>query len=289
MRIVSLIASSTEIVYALGLGDALVARSHECDHPPDVLALPAVTWPRIADGTSYEIDARLKAILQESLSVYRVDAAALEAVRPDVVITQVQCEVCAVSLRDVEEALQAFVGSRPRVVSLDPGCLEDVWTDVRRVAAALGVPGRGEALVGRLRARLDAVAQAVAGRPRPRVACIEWIEPLMAAGHWTPELVAIAGGQEVVGEPGRHAPWITWEMLEARAPDVVVVMPCGFDLARTRAEITPRFRSLRARVVLCDGNAYMNRPGPRLVESAEILAEILHGERHGLGGAWQEL
>jgi iron complex transport system substrate-binding protein len=290
MRIVSLIASSTEIVHALGFGDDLVARSHECDHPPEVLALPAVTSPKLpTDGTSYEIDARLKAILQEGLSVYRVDAAALEAARPDVIVTQVQCEVCAVSLRDVEAALEAFVSSRPRIVALDPRCLEEVWADIRRVAAALGAPERGDDLVGRLVGRLAALSTAVSGRPRPRVACVDWIEPLMAAGNWMPELVELAGGENVVGQAGRHAPWLTWGELEAARPDVVCVMPCGFDLARTRAELTPRFRQLEARVVLCDGNAFMNRPGPRLVESAEILAEIAHGLDHGhRGTAWEE-
>ncbi len=279
MRIVSLIASSTEIVCALGFGEELVARSHECDFPAWVLGLPAVTAPKMpTDGTSYEIDQRLKAILQEGLSVYRVDAAALEAVRPDVVVTQVQCEVCAVSQRDVEEALRSFVSTRPRVVSLNPGRLEDVWADIRRVAGALGAPARGDELVARLRERMTRVSEAVRGRPRPRVACIEWIEPLMAAGNWMPELVELAGGENLVGEAGRHSPWLTWEALEELDPDIVVVVPCGFDLGRTRAEMTDRFAGLRGRVVLADGNAYFNRPGPRLVESLEILVEIFFGE-----------
>ncbi len=286
MRIVSLIASATEIVSALGFEAELVGRSHECDFPPGVGRLPAVTEPKFpTDGTSYAIDQRVKAIVSEGLSVYRVHADALAALRPDVIVTQDQCRVCAVSLDDVEGALCAFVGARPRVVSLQPDRLADVWDDIRRVAAALGAPERGEALVASLQARMAAVADAARPLARVRVATIEWIDPLMAAGNWMPELVDMAGGVSLFGEAGKHSPWMTFDALAAADPDVILVTPCGFDLARTRAEMpalatAPGWTHLRAvragRVVLADGNQYFNRPGPRLAESLEILAEALH-------------
>ena len=296
VRVVSLLASSTETVCALGFRDALVGRSHECDHPASVLALPAITWPKFPyDGTSLEIDQRLKAILQEGLAVYRVDADHLARLAPDLILTQTQCEVCAVSLKDVEGALADYVGSRPRVVSLEPNRLDDVWRDMQRVAEALGVPARGEALVAGLRARMDAIARVA--RPRVTVAVVEWIDPLMAAGNWMPELITLAGGESLFGVAGAHSPWMTFAELAAKDPDVLLVSPCGFDLARTRAEMpvldgNPAWTALRAvgegRVFLADGNQFFHRPGPRLVESLEILVEILHdgGRRHE-GTGWE--
>jgi iron complex transport system substrate-binding protein len=296
MRIVSLIASSTEIVVALGLGDKLVGRSHECDFPAWVRGLPALTAPKFpTDGTSYAIDARVKAILAEGLSVYRVDAAALEALRPDVVITQTQCAVCAVSLADVEDALCAFVSSRPRIVALEPNCLADVWRDIERVAGGLGVPERGAALVAACQARMAAISEAVRGRPRPRVATIEWCAPLLAGGNWMPELVERAGGENLFGVAGGHSPPLPWEALRAADPEVIVVAPCGYDLRRTREEVAilealPGWGELRARVAIADGNAFFNRPGPRLVESLEILADVIHGTEHGhRGTGWDRV
>ncbi|MCO5168300.1 MAG: cobalamin-binding protein [Planctomycetes bacterium] len=299
-RVASLIASSTEIVCALGLGDLLVARSHECDHPAWVKDLPQVTAARVDPGaSSAEIDRQVKRQLETSLSVYSVDAAALQALRPDVILTQMQCEVCAVSQRDVDLALGDWPGPRPEVVALSPANLQDVLDDLERVAAALGAPGRGRALAATLRARLDAVAARVAGRPRPRVALLEWLDPLMTAGNWMPELCALAGGDDPFGRPGEHAPYATWEQLVAADPEVIVALPCGFDLDRTQAELTaltsrPGWAGLRAvragRVAVCDGNAFFNRPGPRLVESAEALAELFHPDvaRFGLEGvAWR--
>jgi iron complex transport system substrate-binding protein len=285
--VVSLIASSTETVCALGCGDRLVARSHECDHPEAVRELPCVTSPKFAlDGASYAIDARVRALVEQGVSVYRVDAEALDRLAPDLLLTQTQCEVCAVSLRDVEEAVCAMVRSRPRIVSLEPLALADVWRDIRRVSEALGVPERGVQLVSRLRRHVDGIAERATALPdRPRVVCIEWIDPLMAAGHWIPELIAKAGGRAMIGEPGGHAPPIRWADIAAADPDVLWVTPCGFDLARTREEwarVASRdeVRTLRAvreeRAFLGDGNAFFNRPGPRLAETLEILAEAMH-------------
>ena len=286
-RIASLLASATEIVCELGFRDSLVARSHECDWPAGIEILPAVTAPKIdVRASSSTIDRDVRELVTDALSVYRVDAERLRELAPDVIVTQTQCEVCAVSLSDVERALAAWTGARPAVVSLEPNALADVWRDVRRVAAALDAPERGEALVALLEARMEAVSdRARALAARPTVACVEWIEPLMAAGNWMPELVERAGGVNLFGDAGKHSPWLTWEALAAADPDVVLIMPCGFDVPRTRAELGPlverngweELRAVRGgRVAIADGVAYFNRPGPRLAESLEILAEILH-------------
>ncbi len=292
-RVVSLIASSTEIVCALGFEDRLVGRSHECDFPESVKRLPLLTEAKLDTGApSSEIDQRVKAILQEGLSVYRVDAARLRELAPDLIITQTQCQVCAVSLHDVEDALREWLGAKPgngsapTIVSLEPNALADVWADIRRVAVALGAPERGETLVLDLQRRMAAIAEKTRALPdKPTVACVEWIDPLMAAGNWMPELVEMAGGVNLFGEAGRHSPWMTWDELRAAGPDVIVVLPCGFDIPRTRAEMPalagkPGWAELQAvrngRVYLADGNQYFNRPGPRLAESLEILAELFH-------------
>src|SRR5829696_2571950 len=286
-RVVSLIASATEIVCALGCEDQLVGRSHECDYPPSIRHLPVCTEPLIDPSRpSAEIDRQIKTVLRQALSVYRVYDETLQALHPDVILTQAQCEVCAVSLQDVERSLAIWLASRPRVVSLEPNALADVWQDIGQVAEALSVPEQGAALVARLQERMAAIAEQVRTIPdRPAVACIEWIDPLMAAGNWVPELVELAGGINLFGEAGKHSPWMTWPELVARDPEVIIVMPCGFDIARSRVDMPalshhPEWSTLRAvqtgRVYLTDGNQYFNRPGPRLVESLEILAELLH-------------
>jgi iron complex transport system substrate-binding protein len=302
-RIVSLIASATEIVCALGMEDQLVGRSHECDFPASVQRLPICTEPKFnVSGSSAEIDRRVKAVLRDALSVYRVDVDRLKELRPDVIITQSHCEVCAVSLRDVERAVGDWIDSRPRVVSLAPDSLADVWDGIQTVADALHVPDRGKQLVERLRQRMRAIAAKARGlASRPTVACIEWIEPLMASGNWMPELVEMAGGVNLFGEAGKHAPWMTWEDLCARDPDVVVILPCGFDIERARQDMPlltrkpewPRLRAVReGRVFVTDGNQFFNRPGPRLAESLEILGEILHPEAFHFGHegtGWQRV
>ncbi len=282
-----MIASATEIVCALGYESNLVGRSHECDYPASIKLLPVCTAPKFnVEGTSYEIDQRVKAIVQDSLSVYRVDAGILEELQPTHIVTQSQCEVCAVSLKDVELAVCELTSSHPMVVSLEPNELSDVWKDIKRVGAALGDSERAERLVTGLQDRITGVADACSAiGSRPSVACIEWIEPLMAAGNWMPELVEMASGVNLFGEAGKHAPWMTFEDLIAKDPDVIFVSPCGFDIARTMREMhllegKAEWSSLSAvrngRVYVADGNAFFNRPGPRLVESLEILAEVLH-------------
>lgn len=298
-RIVSLIASATEIVAGLDFGESLVGRSHECDYPPELVArLPVLTAPRFAtDGSSAEIDRRVRDVLKDGLSAYRVDEARLRALAPNVIVTQAQCEVCAVSLADVEAAVADWVGHRVKIVSCEPNRLDDVWRDIAKVADGLGAAARGSALVGQLKARMATIAQRAAHiSERPGVACIEWIDPLMAAGNWMPELVALAGGVNIFGEAGKHSPWLSWEALAEADPDVVLVMPCGFDIARSLSELPalasrPEWAKLKAvrtgRVFVADGNQYFNRPGPRLVESLEILAELLHPQAFRFGHVGQ--
>lgn len=300
-RIISLLPSATEIVCALGFESQLVGRSHECDYPAGVWALPSLTEPKFkVEGSSVEIDQRVKEIVREALSVYRVDTAKLRELRPDVIVTQAQCEVCAVSIRDVEQAVADWIGAAPKLVALAPYSLGDVLNDMGRVAMALGAGAAGIEFVTGLSRRMSEIeARAKAAPSRPRVANIEWIEPLMAAGNWMPELTAMAGGQNLFGVAGEHSEWMKLEELVAGDPDVIVIAPCGFDLTRTTSELPalearPEWQRLRAvqegRVYVADGNQYFNRPGPRIVESLQILAEILHPEVFAPsleGGGWR--
>jgi iron complex transport system substrate-binding protein len=300
-RVVSLIASATETVAALGCEERLVGRSHECDFPPSVQDLPVCTAPKInVHAGSAEIDRQVKSLLANAVSIYEVHTEILEQLRPDVIITQTQCAVCAVSLADVERAVCSLVTSRPRIVAVEPNGLEDVWFGIRQIAAALDVTAAGDELVRASQQQLAEIQKCLANcSSRPTVACIEWIDPLMAAGNWVPELVQIASGRNLFGEAGKHSPWMTWEKLVERDPDVIIVMPCGWDIRRSESEMPalssrPEWPGLRAvqsgRVILTDGNQFFNRPGPRVVESAEILAEILHREMFDFGHrgrAWE--
>lgn len=300
-RIVSLIASATEIVHALGQFPYQVGRSHECDFPPEVAALPVCTKPTIdIHADSREIDRAVRDRVRNALSVYDVFDDVLERLQPTHMITQTQCEVCAVSLQDVERSVASRLASKPKIISLTPNGLADVWDDIQRVADSLDIAECGSSVIASLKERMRATSKrARAGRERLRVACIEWIEPLMAGGNWTPELIDMAGGVNLFGEPGKHSGYFMWEELEQSDPDVIVISPCGFDIERTRQEMhwltdRPAWHGLRAvrrgRVYLADGNLYFNRPGPRLVETLEILAEILHKTSSNYEGeAWQKL
>lgn len=289
------------MVHALGLGEFQVGRSHECDYPAGIDHLPICTKPRIdIVGSAREIDARVREQLVNAVSVYDVLPDVLEPLAPTHVITQTMCEVCAVSLADVERAMADRFPSRPEVVALAPQCLADVWSDIRRIAAACGIPERADALIASLGARLESIsARARASGLAPRVACIEWQEPLMAAGNWVPELIEKLGAVNLFGEAGKHSPWMSFDDLAAADPEVIIQMPCGYSLEKTREEMywltqNPLWSSLTAvrngQVYLTDGNAYFNRPGPRLVDSLEILAEILfpnHFEPTVEGRAWE--
>jgi len=293
--VVSLLPSATEIVAALGFADRLVGRSHECDFPREVERLPACTEPKIdVFGGTEEIHREMTELLAATLSVYRVDTERLRGLFPTHIVTQVQCEVCAVSLGDVEEALEEWAaGRRPALVALNPASLEDVFSDFERVAAALGAPERGRRLVASMRERMETVAAAASVLSgRPRVATIEWLSPLMTAGNWIPELVSMAGGVDLFGTAGRHSVWREWDEIRAADPDVLLIFPCGFALERVRREAErlatlPGWRELSAvaagSVYLCEANQYFNRPGPRLAETLEIVAEVLHPERFAFG------
>ncbi|HET9921925.1 MAG TPA: cobalamin-binding protein [Ktedonobacteraceae bacterium] len=315
MRIVSLLASATEMVAALGCTDQLVGRSHECDYPPEVLGLPLVSKPLIdVETSSAQIDAQIKELAASvlvpeeaalnALSIYAIDVAELQALRPDVIFTQTQCEVCAVSERDVTRAVEQLTGLQPRVVSLAPYRLDDVWIDVVRVGKALERREQAEALVVVYRQRLECLREITTRQGqgnRPRVAVLEWLDPLMGAGNWTPELVDYAGGEPVFGEAGIHSPWVSWEELQTENPDVLVLAPCGYSLERTLVDVPilqqhPTWPMLQAvqhgRVYAIDGNQYLNRSGPRLLESAELLARVIWGEQLGLevdDSAWKHI
>lgn len=302
-RIISLIPSATEIVDCLGLTDFLIGRSHECDYPPQVQSLPICTEPKFnPEGSSQEIHDRVTDLLQSALSVYRVKTEVLEQLQPTHILTQAQCEVCAVNLGDVEQAVAALTQSQPQIISLQPNTIADVWADIDRVAHALEVSATEP--LAQLQKRVENCVQQtqkISASDRPSIVCIEWIEPLMAAGNWIPELVEMAGGQSLFGTVGEHSPWIQWEALAEADPDVIVLMPCGFSLERTWQEAAllmqhPAWANLKAvqtnRVYVTDGNQYFNRPGPRLVDSLEILAEILHPDRFARryeGTGWTNL
>jgi iron complex transport system substrate-binding protein len=267
VRIVSLIASATEIVHALDLGKFQVGRSHECDYPPSILTLPVCTEPVFdIHGDSRQIDQRVRETLATAESVYRVFDDVLERLAPTHIITQTQCRVCAVSLSDVERALSVKFSTRPRIVALEPNSLGDIYRDILRIAEACGVEERGLELVASMQSSMNGIAKIARAEGRsPRVLNMEWLEPMMVAGNWIPELTGMLGVTTVTGIEDD--------------PDVIVCMPCGFDLKRTRAEMHWRdWSKLRARVYIADANAYLTRPGPRVVESLRILAEILYPE-----------
>jgi iron complex transport system substrate-binding protein len=268
-----------------------------------VKRLPALTEPKFnPEGSSAEIDARVKTIVREALSVYRVDAAKLRELRPDVIVTQSQCEVCAVNQADVDAAVAEWTGGRPKVVSLAPYSLADVFSDMQRVATALGAPERGDKLVHDLQMRCAAIRE-VASKLKHRPSCvdIEWIEPMMAGGNWMPQLIEMAGGTNLFGKSGEHSPWMKFEELAAADPEVIMLAPCGFGIPRASEELhllqkQSGWKQLRAvrdgRVFIADGNQYFNRPGPRIVESLEILAELIHPQtfRFGHEGAgWRRV
>ena len=288
MRIASLLPSATEIVCALGLADQLVGVSHECDYPPDVVHdLPRLTYSTLPPGlSSAEIDAEVSARLRRGESLYRVDETLLAALQPDVIITQELCDVCAVAFGDVCHVAANLPGN-PRVISLTPPGLEAIFADVRVVAAALGVAARGERLVKRLQARVERVAEAVQRYVtyRPRVFAMEWLDPPFAAGHWVPEMIALAGGNEVLGIAGQPSFRLTWEQVIAAQPEIILLIPCGYDADAARREWEtlpkpPGWETVPAarygRIYPFDANSYCSRPAPRVVDGIEQLARLFH-------------
>jgi iron complex transport system substrate-binding protein len=293
-KIVSLLPAATEIVCALGLEKNLAGRSHECDFPTSVKQLPVCSEANFPDNlSSAEIDIKVKEILADALSVYTVKREVIKRLSPDIVITQAQCEVCAVSLKDVEQALENYLDKNAQIISLQPNKLDDIFEDIKNIAAALNASEAGDMLLEELHERVDIVRHKLKfTENKPTVACIEWLEPLMVSGNWIPEMVAIAGGSAILADPGKHSPYVDWEQISLADPDIIIVMPCGFPIERTLKEMggllqQPGFSDLKAvknnSVYIADGNQYFNRPGPRIVDSIEILTEIIHPKQFIFG------
>ncbi|WP_342647129.1 cobalamin-binding protein [Mucilaginibacter sp. CSA2-8R] len=293
-RVISLLPAATEIVCALGLENKLVGRSHECDYPETVKQLLVCSYDRIGTQlTSLEIDQKVKQLLTNVLSVYEVNSQLIKQLSPDMIITQDQCAACAVSLPEVEQVLSAELEKPAQIISLQPNSLNGILDNIREVAIALNVVNVGDELLEELQERIDIIQHKLRFiEKKPAVACIEWLEPLMTSGNWVPELVTIAGGTPVLSQAGKHSPYINWDDLREQDPEIIVVMACGFSVERTLKEIStllqlPGFADLQAiknqRFYIADGNQYFNRPGPRIVDSIEILAEIINPKQFIFG------
>jgi iron complex transport system substrate-binding protein len=283
VRIVSLVPHATELLFALGLGDDVVAVTHECDHPAAARELPRVTRDALPDGlAAAQIDAAVRERTERGEAIYELDAALLTELEPELIVTQALCPVCAVSYDEVRAVAQRMP-SRPNVVALDPHTMGEALGDVRTLASVTGARDRGVDLIARSAARIDRVRLAVRGARRPRVAALEWFDPVFIAGHWTPQLIDMAGGEDLLGNPGERSEVATWETVAAAEPEVVVAMPCGYDAERAHEEALNHAGELARvgarRVVAVDAAAYFSRPGPRLVDGLELLAHVLHPDR----------
>lgn len=295
LRIVSLLPSLTEIAVALGFEKNLVGRSHECDFPETAQMLPVCSEPKfkISEETkSTDINQSVNELLREGLSVYRVDEEKLRSLKPDVILTQDHCEVCAVSFSEVDHAVKTWLGDDTTVISVSPADLDGVRDSFRTVARELGVPQKGDELVADMNYRFENIRQRVQNTKIPSVAAIEWMDPLMTAGNWMPELIDIASGRNLLSDVGEHSPAVDWQSILKSDPEVLLIIPCGYTVEQTMKEIDSLttkagWNSLTAvqnnSVYILDGHNYFNRPGPRLADSAEILAEILHPDEFGFG------
>jgi len=286
-RIVSLLPSSTEIICKLGFGDHLVGISHECDYPNSIVGLPVLTKSRFSpEGSSHDIDFRVNDLLEKGLSVYDIDTSLLRKLSPDLIVTQAQCEACAVNLKEVQEVVSKWTENKTKILSLEPNTLNDVWLDFDRVAKVMDSPRSNSIIKSEISIRMEKLQDKLKEiKQRPTVLCIEWIEPIMIAANWVPELVYLAGGENLLSEAGSHSHVFSWEDVIKSNPDFIVVMPCGFSIKRSLGEINLLqskigWKDLKAvkenKVFIVDGNQYFNRPGPRLIDSAEILFEIFH-------------
>ena len=287
-KIVTLIPSATEIVAFLGEKDSIVGRSHECDYPIDLNKIIKLTSPKInVEGTSGEIHKQINTILENSLSVYKVDIEELKKLEPDVVITQAHCEVCAVSLSEVEEIVTKHLNEKTKIISLQPNTLGEVFDDIKKVAVGLNLDKVStKNLIKPLEQRVKNIQIKSSKQKKKTVACIEWIDPLMAAGNWIPEMVKISGGEDVFGKSGKDSHWITFDEIKYYDPEIIIFLPCGYNIDKTKNEVEnlltneTKWNNLKAfknkELFIVDGNQFFNRPGPRLVESLEIFAEIVH-------------
>lgn len=282
MRIVSLVPSATEMLFALGLGGELVAVTHECDHPAAARELPKVTRDVLGGGlTAAEIDAAVKRRTLDGQSIYELDAEALHELAPDLIVTQALCSVCAVSFDDVR-AIAEEIATHPQVISLDPHTVGEVLGDARTLAQATGRKDAAVRLVADAAARIDRIRIATRRARRPRVAALEWLDPPFCAGHWVPQMIEYAGGEDVLGLPGESSEERTWDEIAAAGPDLVIVMPCGYDAEIAHREAEMHHEQLAAlgagELVAVDAGAYFSRPGPRIVDGLELLAHIIHPE-----------
>jgi len=287
-KIVTLIPSATEIVAFLGKKDLIVGRSHECDYPKDLSKIIKLTSPKInVEGKSGEIHKQINEILENSLSVYKVDIKELKKLEPDIVVTQAHCEVCAVSLSEVEEIVTKHLNEKTKIISLQPNTLSEVFDDIRKVAKGLNLDQKtSENLIKPLEKRVKNIQIKSLKQKKRTVACIEWIEPLMAAGNWIPEMVKISGGEDIFGKSGKDSHWIRFDEIKSYDPEIIIFLPCGYNIEKTKDEVENllikenKWSNLKAfkdkEFFVVDGNQFFNRPGPRLVESLEIFAEIIH-------------
>ena len=288
-RVLSLLSSTTEVVYALGCEDQLVGRSHECDYPPEVMTLPICTKPKFnVDGSSIEVDGQVKSILQNALSVYYINEDLLKELKPDIILTQSQCEVCAVSEKDVKGVVKNITGINPDIISVEPNSVKDIFKDIKIIAEALNVVDKGADLIDFMKNRIRTLKKSYDVKSELTVAAIEWIDPLMAAGNWVPELIEMAGGINLFGEAGKHSPWMEYKDLIEKDPQTIIIMPCGYNIQKSIFEITSLIKQKgwqkinavqNNKVYITDGNQYFNRPGPRIIESLEILIEIFHNDK----------
>ena len=288
-RVLSLLSSTTEVVYALGCEDQLVGRSHECDYPPEVMTLPICTKPKFnVDGSSIEVDGQVKSILQNALSVYYINEDLLKELKPDIILTQSQCEVCAVSEKDLKGVVKNITGINPDIISVEPNLVKDIFKDIKIIAEALNVVDKGADLIEFMKNRIRTLKKSYDDKSELTVAAIEWIDPLMAAGNWVPELIEIAGGINLFGEAGKHSPWMEYKDLIEKDPQTIIIMPCGYNIQKSIFEIDSLIKQKgwqkinavhNNKVYITDGNQYFNRPGPRIIESLEILIEIFHDDK----------
>ena len=288
-RVLSLLSSTTEVVYALGCEDQLVGRSHECDYPPEVMTLPICTKPKFnVDGSSIEVDGQVKSILQNALSVYYINEDLLKELKPDIILTQSQCEVCAVSEKDVKSVVKNITGINPDIISVEPNSVKDIFKDIKIIAEALNVVDKGADLIDFMKNRIRTLKKSYDVKSELTVAAIEWIDPLMAAGNWVPELIEMAGGINLFGEAGKHSPWMEYKDLIEKDPNNIIIMPCGYNIQKSIFEIDSLIKQKgwqkinavqNNKVYITDGNQYFNRPGPRIIESLEILIEIFHNDK----------
>jgi len=302
-RIVSLLPSCTEIICRLGYRKQLVGISHECDYPNSILGLPVLTKARLStEGTSIEINQSVTDLLQRGLSVYDVDATLLKSLSPDIIVTQAQCEACAVSLDQVKDIVSNWTLNLTEIISLEPNTLNEVWLSFDIIAKMMGTPESSSILKTEINERFKLLKDKLKGTDqKPTVLCIEWIEPIMVAANWVPELVGLAGGKNVMSVSGTDSNFCSWDDIKKTNPDIIILMPCGFGIKRTFEDIhnlqnRKGWQELKAvkdnKVFVVDGNQYFNRPGPRLVDSAEILAEIIHSdyfERKFSEDAWKTI